>query len=57
MEMTATSAAAQVQANTQNQVAVSVMKKALDLQSQQGADLVKMMDQAGGLGGRVDQYA
>jgi hypothetical protein len=57
MEITATTAAAQTQANTQNQMAVSVMKKALDIQTQQGADLVKMIDQAGGLGGRVDQYA
>jgi len=42
-------------ANTQNQLAVSVLKK--DISSEQGAEMAKMVAQAGGVGGRVDQYA
>jgi hypothetical protein len=57
MEISPVAAAAQSQANLQNQMAVSVLKKSLDMQAQQGAELVKMMAQAGGIGGRVDQYA
>jgi len=44
-------------ANTQNQLAVSVLKKSLDISSEQGAEMAKMVAQAGGVGGRVDQYA
>ncbi|HJW71279.1 MAG TPA: YjfB family protein [Geothrix sp.] len=57
MEISPVAAAAQSQANLQNQLAVSVLKKSLDMQAQQGEELVKMMAQAGGIGGRVDQYA
>lgn len=57
MDITAVSAAAQSQANTQSQIAVSVLRKSLDISAQQGADLVRMMDQAGGVGQRVDLYA
>ena len=57
MDITATSAAAQNQAITQNQVAVSVLRKSLDISAQQGADLAKMVAQAGNVGQRVDLYA
>jgi hypothetical protein len=56
VELTATSAAAQAQELTQNTIAVSMLRKTLDLSAEQGAELVKMMDQAGGLGQRVDLH-
>ncbi len=56
MELTAVSAAAQTQAMTQNTIAVSVLRKSLDITAEQGAELAKMMDQAGGLGQRVDLH-
>jgi Putative motility protein len=57
MDITAASAAAQSQAITQNQIAVSVLRKSLDISAQQGADLAKMVAQAGNVGQRVDLYA
>lgn len=48
---------AQAQALVQGQVAVSVLKKSLDLSAEQGAELAKIMASAGGVGQRVDQYA
>ena len=57
MDITAASAAAQTQAITQNQIAVSVLRKSLDITAQQGADLAKMVAQAGNVGQRVDLYA
>ncbi|GLH73093.1 hypothetical protein GETHLI_15950 [Geothrix limicola] len=57
MEISAAGLAAEVQANTQNQVAVSVLKKSLDIQAEQGAEMAKMVAQAAGVGQRVDQYA
>lgn len=57
MDITPASAAAQKQVQTQNEVAVGVLKKAIDLQAEQGADLAKMVAQAGGTGQRVDLYA
>ena len=56
MKLTATSAAAQAQELTQNTIAVSMLRKTLDMTAEQGAQLVKMMDQAGGLGQRVDLH-
>ncbi len=57
VDITAASAAAQTQAITQNQIAVSVLRKSLDISAQQGADLAKMVAQAGNVGQRVDLYA
>jgi hypothetical protein len=57
MDITAASAAAQTQAMAQNQIAVSVFRKSLDITAQQGADLAKMVAQAGDVGQRVDLYA
>jgi hypothetical protein len=47
---------AQSQALTQTQIGVSMLRKTLDMTAEQGAQLVKMMDQAGGLGQRVDLH-
>ena len=55
MEITA-AVTAQAQALTQTEVGVSVLRKSLDINAEQGAELVKMMDQAGGLGQRVDLH-
>lgn len=57
MEITASSAAAQAQATTQAQLGVSVLRKSLDIQAQQGAQLAQMVAQAAGVGQRVDQFA
>lgn len=56
MEISATTSAAQAQALTQERVAVSVLRKSLDITAEQGAELAKMMDQSGGLGQRVDLH-
>ena len=42
---------------TQNEMATRVLKKALDLNAQQGADLAQMVAQAGGVGQKIDTYA
>ncbi|WP_306590853.1 YjfB family protein [Geothrix sp. 21YS21S-4] len=57
MELTAASVAAQKQVQLQDQVAVGVLKKTIDIQAQQGADLAKMVAEAGGVGQRVDLFA
>ena len=51
MEIAAASAAAQAQ------LGVSVLRKSLDIEAQQGAQLAQMMAQAAGVGQRVDQTA
>jgi len=50
-------AAGQQLAITQNAVQIQVLKKALDIQSQQGADLARMVQQAAGVGRGVDFQA
>jgi len=50
-------AAAQAQQLLQQQVAVGVLRKSLDVDAQQGAALVKMLNQSTGLGQGIDQYA
>ena len=57
MDPIAASAVAQTQALVQNQIAVSMLKKTLDISAEQGAELVKMMSQQSGVGQRVDLYA
>jgi hypothetical protein len=42
------------QAMVQNGVALGVLKKSLDVDAALGAQLVKILDQTTGLGGRVD---
>lgn len=57
MDLSTEGVIARSQANLQNQIAVSVLRKSLDLQAQQGAELAKMIDQAGGIGRQLDQNA
>jgi hypothetical protein len=57
MEVSAASSVSMAQATVQGQVAVSMLKKTLDMSAEQGAELAKMMAASGGVGGRVDQYA
>ncbi|MFZ1376506.1 MAG: putative motility protein [Geothrix sp.] len=57
MDISPAGAAAQAQQLLQQQVAVSVLKKSLDVDAQQGAALVKMLNQSTGLGQGIDQYA
>ncbi|MDP1832031.1 MAG: YjfB family protein [Geothrix sp.] len=57
MDITPANAVVQTQARTQNEFAVRVLRKALDLSAEQGADLARMVAQAGGVGQRVDLYA
>ena len=57
MDITAASAVARNQANTRNEFAIGVLKKALDSSSEQGAELAKMVAQTGGVGQRVDLFA
>jgi hypothetical protein len=52
-----TSTVAQTQALTQATIGVSMLRKTLDLTAEQGAELVKMMSQSSGIGGRVDLTA
>ncbi|MBK7292678.1 MAG: putative motility protein [Geothrix sp.] len=57
MEISPAGAAAQAQQLLQQQVAVGVLRKSLDIEAQQGAALVKMLNQSTGLGQGIDQYA
>jgi len=52
----ATAVAAQ-QSRTQEQYAVNVLRKALDIQAEQGAQLAKLVAQQAGVGQRLDLYA
>ena len=47
----------QTQATIQGQVAVSMLKKTLEITAEQGAELVKLMAQQSGVGQRVDLQA
>lgn len=53
----AVAASSQQLAYAQNAVQIQVLKKVLDIQSQQGAQLALMMQQAAGLGRGVDFQA
>ncbi len=57
MEVSPAGAIAQSQALLQSGVAVGVLRKSLDIEAQQGAALVKLMDQAAGLGQQIDTSA
>jgi hypothetical protein len=56
VELSVAGSAAQAQEQTQNAIAVSVLRKSLDLSAEQGAELAKLMDQSSGLGLRVDLH-
>ena len=45
------------QLRVQNDLTLSVLKKTVEADVQQGADLVKLMEQSGGVGKRVDLFA
>ncbi len=45
------------QLKTQNAFATSALKKVVDMSTEQGADLAKLVDQSGGVGKRVDLFA
>lgn len=57
MDITPATAIAMEQVKTQNEYAVRVLRKALDVSAEEGAALVKMLAQQSGLGQRVDLYA
>ncbi len=57
MDPLVASAVAQTQAMTQNQVAVAMLKKSVDIMAQQGADMVRLMSQQSGIGQQVNLYA
>lgn len=57
MDISPAGVAATQQALLQNAVATSVLRKSLDIQTEQGAALVQMMSQSQGLGRSFDQYA
>jgi hypothetical protein len=57
VDITPTTAAVQKQTQVRDQVAVGVLKKTLDFQAEQGAELAKMVAEAGGVGKRVDLFA
>lgn len=58
VEVSAAGSVAQSQALIQGQVAVSVLKKSLDISAEQGAELAKILASAAcGVGQRVDQHA
>ena len=57
MDPLVASAVTQSQAMIQTQVAVSMLKKTLDLAAEQGAELIKVMSQQSGIGQQVDLNA
>jgi hypothetical protein len=57
MDITPAAVLGQQMAATQTDVQTQVLRKVLDLESQQGVDLARMMQQAAGLGRGVDFQA
>ena len=57
MDVSPTGAIAQSQMLLQSGVAMGVLRKALDIQAQLGADLAKLLDQQAGVGQRIDTTA
>ena len=57
MDITAATAVSMSQLKTQNAFATSALKKVVDMSTEQGADLAKLVDQSGGVGKRVDLFA
>ncbi len=57
MQITPATAMAMKQLALQNEVAVSVLKKTLDITAEQGAELVKLLDQGSGIGRQIDMSA
>ena len=57
MDVSPAGAIAQSQMLLQGGVAMGVLRKALDIQAQLGADLAKLLDQQAGVGQRIDTTA
>ena len=57
MDVSLAGAIAQSQMLLQSGVAMGVLRKALDVQAQLGADLAKLLDQQAGVGQRIDTMA
>ena len=57
MDPLVASVIAQSQAMIQNQAAISMLKKTIDITAEQGAELVKLMSQSSGVGQQVDLQA
>jgi hypothetical protein len=57
VDITPATAVAMSQLRTQNEFATRVLRKTLDISAQQGAELVKMVAEAGGPGQQIDLYA
>lgn len=57
MDITPATAVAASQLQTQNEFATRVLKKALDVSAEQGAQLANLVSQESGVGQRVDLYA
>jgi hypothetical protein len=57
MDITPAAVVGQQMASTQNALQMQVLKKVLDMQSQQGSDLARMVQQAAGLGQSADFLA
>ncbi len=57
MDITPATAVALSQFKTQNEFATRALKMALDVNTEQGTEMAKMVAQAGGVGQRVDLYA
>jgi hypothetical protein len=53
----ASTAIAMNQYQIQSGLAMGVLKKVLDMNAEQGAELVKLLDQSSGLGQRLDVLA
>jgi hypothetical protein len=57
MDITPASVVSQQMATTQTEVQNAVLRKVLDMESQQGSDLARLIQQAAGLGRGVDFQA
>jgi Putative motility protein len=57
MDVTAAASVSQQLANTQYSAQMLVLKKVLDIESQQGVDLARLVQQAAGLGRSADYQA
>jgi len=57
LDITAATAVSMNQLRVQNDLTLSVLKKTVDMSTQQGSDLAKLVDQSGGVGKRVDLFA
>jgi len=57
VDITPATAVAMSQLRVQNEYAMNVLKKTVDIGTEQGAALIKMMAQQSGVGQRMDLFA